>query len=161
MKHFVKFIALIALFTAPFSFSQTGFAQTDSTKKPTPAVAEYKGKAPKLTRAQVDAYLATPDKVVFIDLRRPDELIDIGGLPVYLSIQIKELEKYTAYIPKDRSIITISNHAGRAAKGADLLIDKGFKVVGAIGVQNYEEEGGTLIKITKPAPKPVADVEKK
>ena len=156
MKHFVKFITLIALFTAPFSF-----AQTDGAKKPAPAAAEYKGKAPKLTRAQIDAYLATPDKVVFIDFRRPDELTDIGGLPVYLSIQIKDLEKYTAYIPKDRSIITVSNHAGRAGKGADLLIDKGFKVVGAVGVENYEQEGGTLIKIAKPAPKPAADAEKK
>jgi len=52
-----------------------------------------------------------------------------------------------AFIPKDRAIITVSNHAGRAGKGADLLTTKGYKVLGAVGVQDYEAEGGTLLKI--------------
>ena len=147
MKKIVPIVALIAAFAVPLVAS----AQNADAQKP--AAAEYKSKAPKLNRAQVDAWLAKSDKVVFIDLRRPDELTSIGGLPVYLSIQSKELEKYIAYIPKDRAIITVSNHAGRAGKSADLLIDKGFKVVGIVGVQNYEEEGGTLVKITPPAPK--------
>lgn len=147
MKKFVPIIALIATFAVPLVAS----AQNADAQKP--AAAEYKSKAPKLNRAQVDAWLAKSDKVVFIDLRRPDELTSIGGLPVYLSIQSKDLEKYIAYIPKDRSIITVSNHAGRAGKSADLLIDKGYKVVGIVGVQNYEEEGGTLVKIAPPAPK--------
>jgi len=34
-----------------------------------------------------------------------------------------------------------------------LLTAKGFKVVGAVGAQNYEEEGGALSKIVPPAPK--------
>jgi len=118
------------------------------------APAPYKWKTPKLNRAQIDALLAKPDKLVIIDVRRPDELTKIGGFPVYLSIQSAELEKSLAYIPKDRNIVTVSNHAGRAGGSADLLASKGYAVVGAIGVQNYEEEGGTLTKIAPPAPKP-------
>lgn len=119
-----------------------------------PAAAVYK--TPKLNRAQIDALLAKPDQVVFIDVRRPDELARIGGFPAYLSIQAKDLDKSLAYIPRDRSIVTVSNHAVRAFRAGDLLSDKGFKVAGAVGVQDYEGEGGTLTKIAPPPPKPEA-----
>jgi rhodanese-related sulfurtransferase len=149
MKKFVKLFALIALFIAPFALAQTGI-------KP---AAEIKHKVPELSRAQIDEWLTKPDKVIFIDLRRPDEISAIGSFPVYLNIQLADVEKNLAYIPKDRSIITVSNHAGRAFKAGDLLFDKGFKVVGVVGSQNYEEQGGTITKIVKPAPKekPVAN----
>jgi hypothetical protein len=39
-----------------------------------------------LTRAQFDALLAKPDQLLILDVRRPDEVKDIGGFPVYLSI---------------------------------------------------------------------------
>lgn len=122
----------------------------------TTAANAYKYKTPKLNRSQIDALLAKPDKLLIIDVRRPDELTKIGGFPVYLNIQATDLEKELAYIPKERTIVTVSNHAGRAGAAADLLTGKGFKVAGAIGVKNYEEEGGTLTKIEPPAPKPVA-----
>src|ERR1700754_3447320 len=104
-------------------------------------------KTPVLTRAQFDQLLAKPDQLLLIDLRRPDELTAIGGLPVYLSVQVAELEKSLAWIPKDRKIVTVSNHAGRAGRAGDLLAAKGFNVVGRIGVQNYEQDGGKLTKI--------------
>jgi len=109
--------------------------------------------APKLSRAQLDEWLAKPDKVVLIDLRRPDEQQSIGALPVFLSIQAADLEKNLAYIPRDRAVIPVSNHAGRAGKAAAVLVKNGFKVVGVVGVQNYEEEGGHLSKILPPPPK--------
>ena len=55
-------------------------------------------------------------QLLVIDVRRPDEVTAIGGLPVYLSVQLSDLDKYTAWIPKDRKIVTISNHAGRAGR---------------------------------------------
>jgi rhodanese-related sulfurtransferase len=91
--------------------------------------------------------------VLFIDLRRPDEISKIGTFPVYLNVQLADLEKNLAFIPKDRSIVTVSNHAGRAGKAADLLADRGYKVVGAVGSQLYEDEGGTIVKIAIPAPR--------
>jgi rhodanese-related sulfurtransferase len=110
-------------------------------------------KAHVLSRDELDKLLADPSKVLVIDVRRPDEVTDIGGLPVYLSIQNKDLEKSLAWIPKDRQIVTVSNHAGRAGKAADLLASKGFKVAGAAGVQTYEKDGGTAVAhIAKPIP---------
>ena len=115
-----------------------------------------KFKSPLLNRAQLDALLAKPDELLIIDVRRPDELAAKGGFPVYLSIQAKELEKYAAFIPKDRIIVTVSNHAGRAGPAADLLASKGFKVAGAVGADGYVEEGGTLVKLAPPPPRPGA-----
>lgn len=124
-------------------------AQNTSTK---PA-AKYK--TPELTVAQVDQWLAKKDQVLVIDIRRPDELIAYGSFPVFLSIQFSDLEKNIAYIPKDRSIITVSNHANRAFAAGDLLSSKGFNVVGAAGSENYAQQGGKAVtKIQKPAPKP-------
>lgn len=148
MKKMTMVLALATIFATTLAFA------ADEVKTPAPAApaAEYKYKTPKLNRAQLDALLAKPAQLVVIDLRRPDELTKIGGLPVYLSIQSADLEKYLDYIPKDRSIITVSNHAGRAGAAADVLAAKGYKVAGAVGVQNYEEEGGKLAKVVPPAP---------
>jgi rhodanese-related sulfurtransferase len=140
MKLLIKLMLLTTLL-----FSSAIFAQEAH---------PYTAKAPKLDKQKIEALLANPEKLVVVDVRRPDELTAIGGFPVYLSIQSKDLEKYLAYIPKDRQLVTVSNHAGRAGKSADLLVEKGFNVVGAIGVQDYEAEGGVLTKIPVPAPKP-------
>jgi rhodanese-related sulfurtransferase len=134
-------------------FASTMTYAADEVQKPAQQATEYKYKTPKLNKAQIDALLAKPGQLLLIDLRRPDELTKIGGLPVYLSIQSGDLEKSLDYIPRDRNIATISNHAGRAGAAADLLTSKGFKVVGAIGVQNYEEEGGKLTKLVPPPPR--------
>ena len=107
----------------------------------------------KLSRAEFDALVKDAGAVLLLDVRRPDELQSIGGFPAYLSIQAAEVEKYLAFIPKDRLIVTVSNHANRAQRAAALLEKNGFKVAGAIGAQDYEGEGGTLVKITTPAPR--------
>jgi rhodanese-related sulfurtransferase len=105
-----------------------------------------------LTREELDKLLARPQNLLVIDVRRPDEVSKIGGLPVYLSIQLGDLEKSLAWIPKGRTIVTVSNHAKRAGTAADLLASKGFKVAGAVGVQTYEEAGGKLTKVIPPPP---------
>ena len=76
----------------------------------------------------------------------------IGGFPVYLSVQAADLEKNLAWILKDRTIVTVSNHAGRAGKAADLLSSKGFRVAGAVGAETYEKAGGRIAHIKAPAP---------
>lgn len=154
MKNLKIFLALVALsLTASLAFAADS-AVAPTAAKPAAEAHPYTGKlAPKLNRAEVDKLLGNPDKIIFIDLRRPDEIIAIGSFPIYLSIQAKNLKESLDYIPKDRQIVTVSNHAGRAAGAADLLVTNGFHVVGAVGVQDYEAEGGTLSKITPPVPK--------
>jgi len=139
---------LIALLAAAAACAQTGGApkQGAAPAKAAPS------KAKVLNRAEFDALLSHPDRVLLLDLRRPDEVSTIGGFPVYLSIQAGDLEKHLSEIPKDRTIVTVSNHAGRAGRAADLLDSKGFKVAGAVGAQTYESEGGKLLKIQPPKP---------
>jgi rhodanese-related sulfurtransferase len=108
-------------------------------------------RAKKLTNEEFDAYLAHPEKILLIDVRRPDEISSIGGFPVYLNIQVKELKDHLREIPKDREIITVSNHAARASIAADLLTDNGFKVLGAVGADTYQKAGGKLA-VKFPAP---------
>jgi rhodanese-related sulfurtransferase len=116
-------------------------------------------KAPKsnahvLTNPEFDALVKHPESLVLVDVRRPDEVTAIGGFPVYLSIQLKDLANSLAWIPKDRTVVLVSNHAGRASRAADILASKGFKVAGAVGAQTYEKAGGTILHI--PVPKPQA-----
>lgn len=150
MKKTTPLILLTMILAAPVAFG----AAHDHEKKDGAAVEKpYTYKTPKLNRAQFDELLAKPEQLLIVDVRRPDELTKIGGFPVYLSVQAKEVESALHFIPKDRGIVTVSNHAHRAGAVGDQLADKGFKVVGAVGAQNYEQEGGTLTKIEPVAPK--------
>ncbi|MGZ3158426.1 MAG: rhodanese-like domain-containing protein [Burkholderiaceae bacterium] len=152
MKNLKRNILAIALGLAVSSVFAQQAAPATGTAAPAAKVWTYKIK--ELTRAQLDEWLGKPEQVLFLDLRRPDELIKFGSFPVFLNIQNKDLEKYLAYIPKDRAIITVSNHAMRAGAAGDLLVSKGYKVIGAAGSEDYENEGGKAVtKITAPPPR--------
>jgi rhodanese-related sulfurtransferase len=122
----------------------SAFVLTKSGEKGAPSEAKV------LTGAEFDTLLAKPDRLLLIDVRRPDEVKDIGGFPAYFSIQIGDLDKSLAWIPRGRTIVTISNHAARGGQAADLLAKNGFKVAGTIGAQTYEQQGGKLTKIVPP-----------
>ncbi len=119
---------------------------------PTGAVvsSSHKPQGHVLSREEFDKLLSNPDKLLLIDVRRPDEISKIGGLSVYLNVQLSDLEKSVAWIPKERTIVTLSNHAVRAERAADFLRSKGFAVAGAVCVQTYEQQGGTLTKVSIP-----------
>jgi len=148
LKKIVAVGAISLMSTAVFAQQSSDSNQSSNHAQET----QPASKAKKLTRAEFDALVAHPDQVLLIDVRRPDEISSIGGFPVYLSIQIKDLKNHLGEIPKDKLIITVSNHAARAAVAADLLSDNGFKVAGAVGAQTYETEGGTLLKVAVPPP---------
>jgi gluconolactonase len=59
--------------------------------------------------------------VTFIDVRPPEEVAAIGGLPAFFNIQASELDRFVAFIPRDRTVVTLSNHAGRAKRAAAYL----------------------------------------
>lgn len=146
-----KTILVAALgLASSFALAQQA-APIDNSNGRAPQAWTYKTK--QLNRAEVDALLAKPEQIVVIDVRRPDELTAKGGFPVYLSIQAKELENRLAYIPRDRAIVTVSNHAHRAGAAGDLLSSRGFRIAGAAGSQDYEAQGGTITKIAPPAPR--------
>ncbi len=144
MKTASVMVVLAALVTLGATVQAQQAAQGESSSRPAPT-------AKILKRAEIDALLAQPANVLVIDVRRPDEIASIGGFPVYLNVQAGDLEKRLPSIPKDRLIITVSNHASRAGRAADLLQKNGFNVAGAAGAQNYEAEGGALLKIAPPS----------
>jgi rhodanese-related sulfurtransferase len=147
----LSMLVLVGLCAAPSALAQQSPAPPAAGNRATSPAATYK--TTKLTRAEFDKLQAQPDQLLVIDVRRPDELTTVGGFPVYLSIQVAEIEQRLAWIPKNRKIVTVSNHANRSGVVGDLLTSKGFTVVGTIGVQDYEAEGGTVTKIAahKPA----------
>jgi rhodanese-related sulfurtransferase len=138
-----KLLLLMALFASAVTFAQ-------------PQGGDAPSKAKIFTRAEFDAL--KPGSVLLLDVRRPTEIAQNGGFPVYLNIQAADLEKHLAEIPRGKPIVTVSNHAHRAGIAADLLASKGINVAGAIGAQVYESEGGTLVKY--PPEKPAATAEK-
>jgi len=144
MKKLILMIALAAT---------VAFGQADTAKQ---GKKKQGSQAKVLTRAELDELLNKPDQVLIVDVRRPDEVKDIGGFPAYFSVQIDQLEKSLAWIPKDRTIIALSNHAARGGRAADILAKAGFKVAGAAGAEDYEAQGGTLTKIVPPPPNPNA-----
>jgi rhodanese-related sulfurtransferase len=141
-------LILMTFLAAPLLVHSAACAQSDATSHGATKAPPVKAKT--LTRAELDELLAQPDKVLLIDVRRPSEIATIGGFPVYLSIQIGELAKHLDAIPRDRIIVTVSNHAARAGHAADLLASKGFNVAGAVGAETYQSEGGTLAKVVDP-----------
>ena len=146
MKKLIRLSLALTLATALFaaaSAEEVGSTKQGGVAKVTAGAPA--SKAHVLSPAELDQLLAHPENVLLIDVRRPDEVSSIGGFPVYLSIQISELEHSLAWIPKGRSIVTVSNHAARAGKAADLLASKGFKVIGAVGTQTYESAGGKWV----------------
>ena len=152
-------LALTLAASGSFVWAQTA-APIPATAAPGASASTYVAppwiyKTPQLDKAQVDALLAKPEKLVIIDLRRPDELVKYGSFPVYLNVQLKDLPNVLAFIPKDRTILTVSNRAHRGGAAGDLLTSKGFKVAGATGSEDYREAGGTIVKVDIPV-RPVA-----
>lgn len=142
------------LLALAFASTAISFNTSAQNAPATPAAQQaenaWKYKVKRLDRDQVDALLAKPEQLLVLDLRRPDELIKYGSFPVFINIQSRELEQHLAYLPKDRTILTVSNHAGRAGAAGDLLTAKGFKVAGAAGSEDYEKAGGKHVRHIQP-----------
>ena len=149
MTHSKRLVAAIA-FGMLASFAQAQAQGSAAAADP------WNYKTRRLDRDAVDALLAQPQNLLVVDLRRPDELGPKGSFPVYLSVQADEVEKALPYLPKDRVILTVSNHAHRAGAAGDLLASKGFKVAGATGSQDYEAQGGKAVVHVLPPVKPAS-----
>jgi rhodanese-related sulfurtransferase len=130
----------IHIFVASLLAASSLMAAPQDKKENAPAPA---GK--EINRAELDALLAKPEKIFVLDLRRPDEIAKIGTLPGYVNIPLAELESRLSEVPKNKTILPVSNHAVRAWKAQAILEKNGYRVPGGVGVQNYEKEGGKLV----------------
>ncbi|MBV8464572.1 MAG: rhodanese-like domain-containing protein [Burkholderiales bacterium] len=153
-------LAPLLLTTAAALIALNSIAADAPSANPQSTQAEqpWKYKVQHLDRGAIDALLAHPNEVLFLDVRRPDELITYGSFPAYLNVQVDQVPTNLAYLPRDRTIVTVSNHAQRAGKIGDYLVEQGFRVAGAAGAEEYEKAGGKSIShITAPT-KPAAAV---
>jgi rhodanese-related sulfurtransferase len=152
MKAVKTLVALSLAFGATIALAQEAASAPAAAASSTYVAPPWTYKTKQLNRNQVDALLGNPKKLLIIDLRRPDELVKYGSFPAYLNLQLKDLPELLEYIPKDRVILTVSNRAHRAGAAGDILTAKGYKVAGATGSEDYREAGGTITKVSPPAP---------
>lgn len=141
------------LLTSSLLASSLALAQSAAAPQGAAESQQYTAKVKQLSRAEVDALLAKPGKVLFVELRRPDQVSADGSFPVYLAVLAKDLEKDLKYIPRDRTLVTVGLHARYAGRYGDILVSKGFKVAGAVGTTEYQAEGGVITKVAIPPPR--------
>jgi rhodanese-related sulfurtransferase len=151
MKRILRVLTLTLMMFSAFAVATVQAQQATSSNAGAAGTTPWKYATKKLSRAEVDALLDDPEHVIVVDVRRPDEGAHIGGFPVYLSVQVSDLPRALRFIPRDRTILTVSNRAHRAAAAGDELLRQGFKVAGAVGVKDYSEEGGSIVIIAPPA----------
>ena len=77
--------------------------------------------------------------VLFLDVREPQEVQDLGTIPGYVNIPFFQLERRMGELSKDKLILTACNTGtGRAPRAAALLQTHGYKVAGFCGLRDYK-----------------------
>lgn len=152
MKAVKTLVTLALAFGTTIAMAQEAASAPAEAASSTYVAPPWAYKTKQLNRHQVDALLGNPKKLLIIDLRRPDELVKYGSFPAYLNLQLKDLPELLEFIPKDRTILTVSNRAHRAGAAGDILTAAGYKVAGATGSEDYREAGDTVTKVSPPAP---------
>ncbi|MBV1776857.1 rhodanese-like domain-containing protein [Burkholderiaceae bacterium DAT-1] len=152
--HIKRSLSLALIGATLSGLVSTAYAADAPATQSAQAEQPWKYQAKRLSREEVDTLLAKPSQVLVLDVRRPDELIKYGSFPVFLNIQFKDIDKHLAWLPRDKQIVTVSNHAQRAGAVADALAAKGYLVAGAAGSEDYEKAGGTQVAhIVAPPPR--------
>jgi rhodanese-related sulfurtransferase len=95
------------------------------------------GAVKQLSPDELAKLLEKKDNLFFLDVREPEEIERYGSLPGYVNIPLGQLEKRLNEVPKDKLIVTACQRGGRAGKAAELLEARGYKVVGACGLEGY------------------------
>ena len=112
-----------------FAFALGTFAQDDVTK---------------ISPEDVNDLLGP--NVIFLDVRLPQEIRELGTVKGYINIPVDELAKRMGELPKDKRVITACNAGGRAVRAAAMLKAKGYDVIGACGIKGAESKGLELVK---------------
>jgi rhodanese-related sulfurtransferase len=101
--------------------------------------------AKKLTADELKTALAKTERVVFLDVREPKELEELGTIKGSQNIPVGEVENRLKDVPKDRPIIVGCNRAVRAAKAAAILQKNGYNVVGVTALNEWKEKNYELV----------------
>lgn len=105
MYRLTMLAVLLAAFGGGAAFGQTPPAAQPSSpptaQMPPPRV----GEEMRVAADDIDKLLAE-GKVVFLDVREPKELEELGTREGYINIPLGELEKRLDELPKDKAILT-------------------------------------------------------
>jgi rhodanese-related sulfurtransferase len=112
---------------------------------------ETKPKAKEIHYDELARLLEKPGNAFFLDVREPAEIAKLGTVKGYKNIPLSQLESRLAEVPKDKLIVTMCNQGGRASKAAALLDEKGYKTLGACGLEKIKTEGGERLITERPA----------
>ena len=92
----------------------------------------------RIDAADIDKLLAD-GKVLFLDVREPKEIEDLGTIPGSLAIPFLQLERRMTEVPKDKIILTAcETGTGRGPRAAALLQKHGYTVIGFCGLRDYK-----------------------
>ena len=82
------------------------------------------------------------DKCFLLDVRQPEEIAE-GKIPGAVPIPLTEVPAKVSDIPKNKPIITVCAHGGRAAATMFFLKDKGYKNVKTLlgGTEAWKDAG--------------------
>jgi rhodanese-related sulfurtransferase len=95
--------------------------------------------ASKLVVADDIDKLLSQGKVVFLDVREPQEVHDLGTVRGHVNIPFLQLEQRLSEIPKDSVVLTACNTGtGRAPRAAEILRTHGYRVIGFCGLRDYK-----------------------
>lgn len=62
--------------------------------------------AQDISTEQLEKYLANK-QVFFLDVREPEEIKQLGSVPGYVNIPLKQLEGRLKEVPKDKLVVTL------------------------------------------------------
>jgi rhodanese-related sulfurtransferase len=63
--------------------------------------------AQNISTEELEKYLEKKDKIFFLDVREPAEIVELGSVPGYVNIPVGQLEKRLSEVPKDKLVITL------------------------------------------------------
>ncbi len=100
---------------------------------------------PLLTPEELKKLMDGKTKVLFLDVREPKELEELGTVDGYVNIPLSQLEKRLGEIPKDVRIVSACQRGVRAKKAAEILAKNGYTQISLCALGQYREKGYPLI----------------
>jgi rhodanese-related sulfurtransferase len=107
----------------------------DGVDKPLPRMAMPQ--APRIATQDAQGLLEAGE-IVFLDVREPIELEQLGTLKGYVNIPLSQLEKRMAELPQTKAIVTACSTGGRAVRAATMLESRGYAVIAFCVMADYK-----------------------
>ena len=99
-------------------------------------------KAPeRIQIAHLQKKLATKNKPIVVDVRKPAEMKESGVIPGAIHIPVDDVANRVSELPKDKEIAFYCGGGGRASRAAQAAWDAGYKSVSYFGLRDWKKQG--------------------